>query len=69
MKDRDDDRKMTRWMRAGSFGLGVILIGAGIADAAFNPFSFITADKLLLAGTSLVAIGLTGKKEGGNDKQ
>ena len=68
MTDRDDDRRMTRMMRAGSFGLGVILIGAGIADAAFNPFAFITADKLLLTGGTLVAIGVSGKKGNGNDK-
>ena len=37
-----------------SYSLGVVLVGCSIADAALNPFAFITADKLLFAGLALM---------------
>ncbi len=45
----------------GSFLMGVGLIGCGIADAAFDPFAFITAPKLIGSGIAMIAIS-TGKK-------
>ncbi len=45
-------------MQTGSFIMGTGLIGCGIADAAFNPFAFITAPKLIGSGISLIAISL-----------
>ena len=50
----------------GAFWAGIGLIGCGLADAAFNPFAFITAPKLIGSGIALVAIS-QGKKPEGDD--
>ena len=49
------------WMRVGAFAAGAVLVAAGIADAAINPLAFITADKLIASGISLIGIGAIGK--------
>ena len=59
-----NDRLSTR-LRIGSFVLGVGLVGAGIADAIFNPLAFISADKLLISGGGLIAVAVSGEPRKG----
>lgn len=46
--------KFSKSKEVGTYLLGVALIGCSVADAALNPFAFITADKLLFAGLALI---------------
>lgn len=48
MKDKD--------IKNGSFWIGVALIGCGLVDAAFDPFAFITAPKLIGSGIAMIAV-------------
>lgn len=56
----------------GSFWLGVALVGLGIADAAFNPFSFATSPEFFGIGATMIGMGLGIKgskpQKGGNDE-
>jgi hypothetical protein len=45
-----------RWARAVRVSCGVVLIGAGLVDGAWNPFAFVTAPILLSTGAGLLAI-------------
>lgn len=55
----DDNRR-----KNGSFWLGVGLIGCGIADAAVNPFAFMSAPELIGSGIAMIAISTGGKPKG-----
>ena len=63
IKKGDSENKITNSLRVVSFGTGVILVGLGVLDAAFDPFAFIAAPKLIVTGSALMGIGLTGKKK------